>query len=257
MAAGPTRSDRSPAEPRAGTPVRPGAAQPLRGTLRPNACRSCAEAHPPTAAHRPRKREALFPALPLSCRHVVLPPPGNTARRRPRPGHGRRRAEVAEQPLAAEGQDLDHKLEPHANGTEGGGELAKDIAAFANSTGGVLVLGLQDDRKTSIPVHASPIQLTDGLRRRYSETLASRTAPILEVDIHFAKETHAQRPSTAGLRPGDGAAQPTLPARRTGPHRSPGRLPAIPRTVRFAHPVHESDRGGDGLPRQTEPPRTA
>lgn len=93
-------------------------------------------------------------------------------------------------PLAAEGQDLDHKLEPHANGTEGGGELAKDIAAFANSTGGVLVLGLQDDRKTSIPVHASPIQLTDGLRRRYSETLASRTAPILDVDIHFAKETH-------------------------------------------------------------------
>ncbi|UIX34137.1 AlbA family DNA-binding domain-containing protein [Streptomyces sp. GQFP] len=93
-------------------------------------------------------------------------------------------------PLAAEGQDLDHKLEPHANGTEGGGELAKDIAAFANSTGGVLILGLQDDRKTSIPVHASPIQLTDGLRRRYNETLASRTAPILDVDIHFAKETH-------------------------------------------------------------------
>ncbi|MEV5568254.1 ATP-binding protein, partial [Streptomyces sp. NPDC052196] len=86
---------------------------------------------------------------------------------------------------AAEDQDLDYKLEPHANGTEGGGELVKDIAAFANSTGGVLILGLQDDRKTSIPVHAAPIQLTDGLRRRYSETLASRTAPIVNIAIHF------------------------------------------------------------------------
>ncbi|MGW9028597.1 AlbA family DNA-binding domain-containing protein [Streptomyces sp. NPDC055722] len=45
-------------------------------------------------------------------------------------------------PQTAEGQDLDYKLEPHGNGMEGGGELAKDIAAFANSTGGVLVLSL-------------------------------------------------------------------------------------------------------------------
>ncbi|MFJ9627406.1 helix-turn-helix domain-containing protein [Streptomyces sp. NPDC101175] len=92
-------------------------------------------------------------------------------------------------PRAAEDQDLDYKLEPHANGTEGGGELAKDIAAFANSTGGVLVLGLQDDRRTSVPVHDAAIPLTDALRRRYSETLASRTAPIIDVDIHFAPET--------------------------------------------------------------------
>ncbi|MFD9137319.1 RNA-binding domain-containing protein [Streptomyces bottropensis] len=76
--------------------------------------------------------------------------------------------------MAAEGRDLDHKLAPHDTGTEGGGEPAQAIAAFANSTGGVLVLGLQDDRRTSVPVHASPIQLTDGPRRRYSETLASR-----------------------------------------------------------------------------------
>ncbi|MET8454290.1 ATP-binding protein [Streptomyces sp. NPDC005209] len=91
-------------------------------------------------------------------------------------------------PRAAEDQDLDYKLEPHANGTDGGGELAKDIAAFANSTGGVLVLGLQDDRRTSVPVHDAAIALTDALRRRYSETLASRTAPIVDVDIHFAAE---------------------------------------------------------------------
>ncbi|MFD9112699.1 AlbA family DNA-binding domain-containing protein [Streptomyces bottropensis] len=92
--------------------------------------------------------------------------------------------------MAAEGRDLDHKLAPHDTGTEGGGEPAQAIAAFANSTGGVLVLGLQDDRRTSIPLHPSPIQLTDGPRRRYSEPLASRTAPNLDVDIHFAKETH-------------------------------------------------------------------
>lgn len=94
-------------------------------------------------------------------------------------------------PQAAEDQDLDYKLTAHDNGTEGGGELAKDITAFANSTGGVLILGLQEDRKTSIPVHAAPLPLPDGLRRRYVETLASRTAPIVDCQIHYAKEAHA------------------------------------------------------------------
>lgn len=94
-------------------------------------------------------------------------------------------------PQAAEDQDLDYKLTAHDNGTEGGGELAKDITALANATGGVLILGLQEDRKTSIPVHGAPLPLPDGLRRRYLETLASRTAPIVDCQIYYAKEAHA------------------------------------------------------------------
>ncbi|MFJ4895035.1 helix-turn-helix domain-containing protein [Streptomyces sp. NPDC088788] len=93
-------------------------------------------------------------------------------------------------PQAAEDQDLDYKLKPHDNGTEGGGELAKDIAALANATGGVLILGLQENRKTSIPVHAGPFELSDGLRRHYMETLASRAAPIVDCQIHYATQEH-------------------------------------------------------------------
>jgi len=91
-------------------------------------------------------------------------------------------------PEAAEGQDLEYKRQPHDSGTKGSGELAKDVAAFANGPGGVIILGLQESN-TAIPAQEAPIELTDGLKRRYHEVLAGRTAPIANCDIHFAKET--------------------------------------------------------------------
>ncbi|MEU8794609.1 hypothetical protein [Streptomyces sp. NPDC048643] len=64
-------------------------------------------------------------------------------------------------PSAAESGDKDHKGEQYGNGTEGAGELAKDVGALANAGGGTVILGLREDRATSIPQHANPEPLTD------------------------------------------------------------------------------------------------
>ncbi|MFE7076949.1 helix-turn-helix domain-containing protein [Streptomyces sp. NPDC057620] len=131
-------------------------------------------------------------------------------------------------PQAAEDQDLDYKLTAHDTGTAGGGELAKDIAAFANATGGVLILGLQEDRKTSIPVHAAPLPLPDGLRRRFLETLASRTAPIVDCQIHYAKEA----PAAGGQAP-TGFALVMVPPSPRAPHAVTGLNDSKDGTLRF------------------------
>lgn len=214
MTAGPVRPARSPAEPRAGTSMRPGAAQPLRGALRPHACRSCAEAHPSAAPHRPR-----------SMKHGSSPgrrgpgprPQARTARhghggwRRTGPGHRRVRELHRWRPRPrAPGRPEDLGPRPRV----------PDPA----------------HRRTAPPLQRDP-GLADGAE-------PGRRHPLRQGNAHV------RRPGTAGLRPGGGAARPTLPARRTGPHRSPGRLPAIPPYGRVRAPVHESDRGGDGPSRR-------
>lgn len=88
-------------------------------------------------------------------------------------------------PSAVESTDLDYKGEQYGKGTEGAGELAKDVAALANASGGTLILGLREDRATSIPVLTNPEPLTDRLRKNYRETLVLRLDPPVECDIHF------------------------------------------------------------------------
>lgn len=91
-------------------------------------------------------------------------------------------------PSAVESADLDYKGEQYGKGTEEAGELAKDVAALANAGGGTLILGLREDRATSIPQHANPEPLTDRLRKNYRETLVLRLEPPVECDIHFVPE---------------------------------------------------------------------
>ncbi|KOG75238.1 hypothetical protein ADK77_02615 [Streptomyces antibioticus] len=91
-------------------------------------------------------------------------------------------------PSAVESTDLDYKGEQYGKGTEQAGELAKDVAALANAGGGTLILGLREDRATSIPQHPNPEPLTDRLRKNYRETLLLRLDPPVECDIHFVPE---------------------------------------------------------------------
>ncbi|MGW0920717.1 AlbA family DNA-binding domain-containing protein [Streptomyces sp. NPDC002755] len=91
-------------------------------------------------------------------------------------------------PSAVESADLDYKGEQYGKGTDGAGELAKDVAALANANGGTLILGLREDRATSIPQQANPQPLTDRLRKNYRETLVLRLDPPVECDIHFVPE---------------------------------------------------------------------
>jgi hypothetical protein len=91
-------------------------------------------------------------------------------------------------PSAVEGADLDYKGEQYGRGTEGAGELAKDVGALANAGGGTLILGLREDRATSIPRHDNPEPLTDQLRKNYRETLVLRLEPAVGCEIHFIAE---------------------------------------------------------------------
>lgn len=96
---------------------------------------------------------------------------------------------------AVEGPDLDYKGDLYDKGTEGAGELAKDVAALANAGGGTLILGLHENKTTSVPQAANPLPLTDRLRKDYRETLALRLDPPVQCDIDFiAKDPDAAKP---------------------------------------------------------------
>ncbi|MGW2612710.1 AlbA family DNA-binding domain-containing protein [Streptomyces mirabilis] len=86
---------------------------------------------------------------------------------------------------AVEGPDLDYKGTLYGSGTEAAGELAKDVAALANASGGTLVLGMWEDKATSAPKAFNPLPLTDRLRKDYREWLALRLDPPVQCDIRF------------------------------------------------------------------------
>ncbi|MEV6005821.1 ATP-binding protein [Streptomyces sp. NPDC051976] len=91
-------------------------------------------------------------------------------------------------PSAVESTDLDYKAKQYEKKPEWQAELAKDVAALANAAGGTLILGLEEDRDTSIPVGVNPEPLTDQLRKTYREALVLRLDPPVECEIHFIAE---------------------------------------------------------------------
>ncbi|SFF93146.1 Putative DNA-binding domain-containing protein [Actinacidiphila alni] len=97
-------------------------------------------------------------------------------------------------PSAAEAADVDYKGEQYGSRANWPVELAKDVAALANAAGGTLVLGLREDRATSIPQYANPEELTDQLRKKYRETLVLRLDPPVDCDIHFIPEDDSVLP---------------------------------------------------------------
>jgi pimeloyl-ACP methyl ester carboxylesterase len=90
-------------------------------------------------------------------------------------------AELVGNPDAAEGEDLDFKAAHYS--PERKTELAKDVAALANTIGGVLVIGLADDRKSRVPTAAVPVELTDGRLRQIRQTLASNLRPTPRIKL--------------------------------------------------------------------------
>ncbi|MFE2719485.1 helix-turn-helix domain-containing protein [Streptomyces mirabilis] len=89
-------------------------------------------------------------------------------------------------PDAREDEDLDYKGPHYRADQVGRTELAKDVAALANGIGGVLVLGLAEDRQTSIPKAVTPVELTDKKVRQIRQTVASNLRPTPRIDF-FAK----------------------------------------------------------------------
>ncbi len=86
---------------------------------------------------------------------------------------------------AFEDEDLDYKSIHYAQDKKT--ELAKDVAAMANTIGGVLVLGLAEDRKSRCPSAVVPVELTDGRLRQIRATVASNLRPAPRIEL-IAKE---------------------------------------------------------------------
>lgn len=90
---------------------------------------------------------------------------------------------------ATEGQDLDFKLAPYAlDATKGKWELAKDVAAFANASGGCLVIGVREEQQAHhVAAVAAEICRVPKVRvnvSRYRDLLAERIVPAVEGVVH-------------------------------------------------------------------------
>lgn len=77
-----------------------------------------------------------------------------------------------------ESDRLDWKLAPYDK-KGGGDEFAKDVASFANARGGLLVLGVAEDRHTSAASKLIPFLVSDGLERQMRSWLPSRLDPAV------------------------------------------------------------------------------
>ncbi|MGI5213342.1 AlbA family DNA-binding domain-containing protein [Plantactinospora sp. CA-290183] len=81
-----------------------------------------------------------------------------------------------------ETDDLDFKSLLYKPGAEGTSSLSGDVAAMANSGGGVVVLGIEDDRDAQA-IRLTPVAMSDGEERRMRELIASHVFPFPAWDI--------------------------------------------------------------------------
>ncbi|MFE4998944.1 helix-turn-helix domain-containing protein [Streptomyces mirabilis] len=76
---------------------------------------------------------------------------------------------------AAESEDLDYKRSHYATDDKGREELAKDVAAFANHTGRLLILGMAENK--GVPSMVFDVDLDDTHLQRIGQTIANNRAP--------------------------------------------------------------------------------
>ncbi|MFB6828436.1 AlbA family DNA-binding domain-containing protein [Streptomyces hydrogenans] len=78
-------------------------------------------------------------------------------------------------PDAAEAEDLDYKQAHYTSEPKSREELAKDVAAFANHVGGVIIIGMAENR--GVPSMVFDVALDDSHLRDLQQRIASSTAP--------------------------------------------------------------------------------
>lgn len=83
--------------------------------------------------------------------------------------------------LASEGMtedsDLDFKAQPWASGADGAAELAKDVAAMANSGGGLIMVSVAEVAGRASKLLSTPND--ERVQRSWREILVSRFAPLV------------------------------------------------------------------------------
>ena len=91
-----------------------------------------------------------------------------------------------------EDADLDFKQERYGTSDSARRDLAGDVAAMANTRGGLIIIGIRDENDVAIEL--SPVQLEDGEEARIRQIAASSIAPHLMFDVRVlqsdAGESH-------------------------------------------------------------------
>lgn len=118
-------------------------------------------------------------------------------------------AALVNNPEAAEAEDLDYKQELPANTDKGKEELAKDVAGFANHTGGVLVVGMAEAK--GIPSKVMDTDVSDALQRHLQQVVASNTSPPVRFDMRAV-------PNPDPAAQGRGFLLISVPRSPQGPH---------------------------------------
>jgi hypothetical protein len=77
----------------------------------------------------------------------------------------------------SEAFDLDFKKELYGNGEKGRHDLATDVAALANTAGGLVVLGIEEDEQARA-VAAPGVTVSDAELRRILSVVGSRVVPL-------------------------------------------------------------------------------
>ncbi|MFF9409817.1 helix-turn-helix domain-containing protein [Streptomyces anandii] len=108
---------------------------------------------------------------------------------------------------AAESEDLDYKRAHYSADDRGREELAKDIAAFANHTGGLLILGMAEDK--GVPSKVFDVDLDDRHLRHIRQVVANNTAPPVPYEAISVPNPGA---------PGTGFLLLAVPRSPSGPH---------------------------------------
>jgi len=87
----------------------------------------------------------------------------------------------------AESFDLDWKGEPYGNSDKDKRELACDVAALANTAGGVIVLGVAEDEHARASA-APGVALSDAYRNQILQIVASSVAPVPLFEVRMVAD---------------------------------------------------------------------
>lgn len=93
--------------------------------------------------------------------------------------------------------DLDYKLTLYGTSDANKRDLAGDVAALANTAGGVILLGVDEDDQARADA-APGVVLSDDEQRRMGAIVAAGVAPVPSFDIHPIRREEAQEGDARG-----------------------------------------------------------
>jgi Putative DNA-binding domain len=84
----------------------------------------------------------------------------------------------------SESFDLDFKSQHYGHGDSDRRDLAGDVAALANTAGGLLIIGVAEDEQARA-CGLTPVEITDGIRGRILQIVSSLVSPVPTFDIEL------------------------------------------------------------------------